>query len=119
MSTDVVRRRNISGGSTVKLIPGASDTNAKVEKEETYTSTLPHVVAYGEGESIAEWRFDATQAEIIDGVYRLPFVARTSWRVRCRAELVVAATCRERLGGLIPYRAELPPVVATIVMEGK
>lgn len=107
-STPVTHSRTLHIGPNAKLAP------VGLERNETFTADLHHIMAEGEGESQVEWVFTKTEAVDLRGVHHLTLVARTSARVPCHADLALAATRWERRFGLVPYRAEIPPHVATI-----
>lgn len=113
-STPLTNRRVIRVNPEAKIALGAS-----AEYGREFTTELCHLFAVGEGESQVEWMFRATLANDLVGVHRLSLVARTSARVACRAELAMSATCRGKRFALIPYRAEIPPHVATIRLSGR
>jgi hypothetical protein len=109
LTTPVTRRRTVSIGSSVEIIPAVLPLTPKVERNTEFTSDMNYVVAAGEGESRAEWDFTATPAvDKLTGVHHLTFIARTPVRSRTEAHLALSAKRRERLGGLITYRADIP-----------
>lgn len=109
-STPVIHRRTLHIGSNAKLVPEI----VRLERGREFTADLHHIVAEGEGESQVEWVFTKTKAVDLVGVHHLTLVARTSTRVPCHADLALAATRRETRYGLVSYRAEIPPRIATI-----
>jgi len=75
----------------------------------------PFLLGLGEGRSDPEWRFCATETQRgIIGVHRLLAVVRAPSNVNCQASIILAAAVRKRLAGLIHYRAELPPEIASV-----
>lgn len=101
-SAPTAARRTVRIGVNLKFL------TAEVIRE---TSDPDHVIAEGEGESQAEWVFNAPA---LAGVYHLSLVARMPAGASCQADLALAATRRETRFGVMPYRAEIPPHVATI-----
>jgi hypothetical protein len=105
-SAPATARRTVRIGVNLKFV------TAEMTRE---TPGLDHVIAEGEGERQVEWAF---VAPALAGVYRLSLVARTPVGSACRADLALAATRRETRLGVVPYRAEIPPRVATIRLTG-
>jgi hypothetical protein len=87
--------------STVEYTPDGS-------REELF------VVGMGERDSDPEWRFCAVSGSPLVGDEELTIVVKTPAGIPARADVTVAATIKHRRLGLIPYRADLPPVVRTV-----
>lgn len=66
----------------------------------------PFLVAVGERESDPEWQFTGSKQRPLVGIYPLSSVIQAPIPGRVRANLLVAATLRGRLG-LVRYRADL------------
>ncbi|MEO3773986.1 hypothetical protein [Micromonospora sp. B9E7] len=72
------------------------------------------VVGMGEHDSDPEWRFRAVSGAPLIGDEELTIVVKTPAGTPARADVTVAATVKHRRLGLLPYRADLPPVVRTV-----
>ncbi|GGL92777.1 hypothetical protein GCM10012279_08020 [Micromonospora yangpuensis] len=72
------------------------------------------VVGMGEHDSDPEWRFQEESGAPLIGDEELTIVVKTPAATPARADVTVAATVEHRQLGLLPYRADLPPVVRTV-----
>ena len=75
---------------------------------------VPYLVGMGEGDSDPEWRFHATSGRALMGDEPLTLVIKTPAGQPATAHLRFAATIRQKRFGLIPYYADLPPLLSTI-----
>jgi hypothetical protein len=75
------------------------------------------LVGMGEHDSDPEWRFRAVGGQPLIGDEELTIVVRKPAGVPARADISLAATIRHRRLGLIPYRADLPPVLRTVELS--
>lgn len=66
-----------------------------------------YLVAAGEREGEAEWYFTATIAVALAGSHQLLLVVRTPAAAEVEMLVGLQAKVRRRLGGIIPYRADL------------
>ncbi|WP_405535178.1 hypothetical protein OG787_12035 [Streptomyces sp. NBC_00075] len=73
-----------------------------------------YAIGMGERESDFEWRFTATPARGLAGAQHMYAVVKARGGTETRADIIVSASVRLSALGLIPYRAELPPLLARI-----
>lgn len=102
-----VRTRSLT--PKLKIVPQVADVDATRGSQVEYTADDPYVVASGEGESMAEWYFRTTPAVELVGIHYLSLIVRTPGPIETTARIALQAKIRRRLGGLIQYRATLPP----------
>ncbi|GAA2581643.1 hypothetical protein GCM10010399_09280 [Dactylosporangium fulvum] len=77
------------------------------------------VVGMGEHDSDPEWRFRAVSGSPLIGDEELTVVVKAPAGILARADVSVAATVKHRRLGLIPYRADLPPVLRTVELPAQ
>ncbi|NUP16683.1 MAG: hypothetical protein HOZ81_11355 [Streptomyces sp.] len=73
-----------------------------------------YAVGMGERESEFEWRFTATAARELTGAQHMYAIVKAPSTTATQADVIVSASVRLSSLGLIPYRAELPPLLAQI-----
>jgi hypothetical protein len=78
----------------------------------------PYLVGMGERESNPEWRLHATSGRALLGDESLTVMVKIPVGQPAYAHLSLAATIKQKRFGLIPYRADLPPVLSTVDLRG-
>lgn len=74
----------------------------------------PYLVGMGERESDPEWRLHATSGRALMGAEPLSLMIKIPAGQPATAHVSFAATIRQKRFGLIPYYADLPPLLSTI-----
>lgn len=89
-----------------------------IQPQMTRTATRerehPLLLGLGEGQCDPEWRFRRrASGHEIEGIHRLAAVIRAPRKVQVTGAITVAASIRRGIAGLVRYRAELPPALAS------
>lgn len=80
-----------------------------------YTRDDCYLVATGKGEPVAEWFFrKTTTVPKLEGMHDIRLVARCPAGMAVTADVLMSAKVQRRAGGLVPYRAVLPPQLAAL-----
>jgi len=89
-----------------------------IQPQMTRTATREHehpfLLGLGEGQCDPEWRFRRSSGHEIEGIHRLAAVIRAPRKVQVTGAITVAASIRRGIAGLVRYRAELPPALASL-----
>ena len=80
---------------------------------------VPYLVGMGERESDPEWRLHATSGRALMGAEPLSLMIKIPAGQPAIAHVSFAATIRQKRFGLIPYYADLPPVLSTIDLRDR
>lgn len=78
------------------------------------TDATPYLVGLGERESDPEWRLHATSGRALIGAEPLSLMIKIPAGQPATAHVSFGATIRQKRFGLIPYYADLPPLLSTI-----
>lgn len=76
-----------------------------------------YVIALGEGERDAEWRYVRRPQLPLDGVHQMVAIIRSPVGTSSRARIALTATARQRKFGLIPVRALIPPEMREVTFN--
>lgn len=106
LSSPIARTRELSLTPTVTLPPIA--LAAGVKESDQFETQDSYVIGTGKNESAAQWYFRSTLAVPLEGMHDLTLIVRASTGRDTWIEVMLAATIRRRLGGMLPYRAHLP-----------
>ncbi|WP_143082269.1 hypothetical protein [Nonomuraea wenchangensis] len=107
------RAARIALTAKLAIVESSVEFSPEGEHEELF------VVGMGERDSDPEWRFRKTSSTPLIGDETLTVIVKTSAGAPTQARISVAATVRHRHLGVIPYRAELPPVLRIIDLRSQ
>jgi hypothetical protein len=99
---------HVALGAKLTFVEPTLDISSEGEREKVY------IQSYGERQSDPEWRMRRTARQRIEGDESFSIVVKMPVEGAAEANVILGATIRDRVLGLVPYNAALPPTLETV-----